>query len=156
MTGSTLTFPLFERSFAWFRASFWLHSPTLLYMKKDQWRFLRFRQWEENREIYQHYCFILWLVNLVKSVLKVTSIIPGNDVCTTKEDPSEMTSEEQFLNNTLTALNFFETRLAPNSHVILVGLIDAGVNNWIKRSKSWFYYPQSSLLTLMPSWNQAN
>ena len=85
------------------------------------------------------------MVNLVKSVLKVTSIIPGNDVCTTKEDPSEMTSEEQFLNNTLTALNFFETRLAPNSHVILVGLIDAGVNNWIKRSKSL------SLLILLSS-----
>ena len=85
------------------------------------------------------------MVNLVKSVLKVISIIPGNDVCTTKEDPSEMTSEEQFLNNTLTALNFFETRLAPNSHVILVGLIDAGVNNWIKRSKSLpLYYPQST------------
>ena len=37
-----------------------------------------------------------------------------------------MTSAELFYNNTLTALNFFEERLAPGSHVILVGLIDAG------------------------------
>ena len=50
----------------------------------------------------------------------------GNDVCTGAEDPSEMTSEELFYNNTLTALNFFETNLAPGSHVLLVGLIDAG------------------------------
>ena len=36
-----------------------------------------------------------------------------------------MTSTELFYNNTLTALRFFETRLAPESHIILVGLIDA-------------------------------
>ena len=50
----------------------------------------------------------------------------GNDVCTSRENPEDMTSTELFYNNTLTALRFFETRLAPESHIILVGLIDAG------------------------------
>ena len=53
-------------------------------------------------------------------------MVAGNDVCTSRADPGDMTSEQLFLNNTLTALHFFETRLAPGSHVILVGLIDAG------------------------------
>ena len=50
----------------------------------------------------------------------------GNDVCTGKETLEDMTSPDVFYNNTMTALNFFETHLAPESHVILVGLIDAG------------------------------
>ena len=53
-------------------------------------------------------------------------LIPGNDVCTSRENPEDMTSTELFYNNTLTALSFFETRLAPESHIVLVGLIDAG------------------------------
>ena len=50
----------------------------------------------------------------------------GNDVCTSSEDPALSTTEKQFYNNTLQALEFFEKKLAPGSHVILVGLIDAG------------------------------
>ena len=50
----------------------------------------------------------------------------GNDVCTSSEDPSLSTTEEEFYNNTLEGLKFFEKKLAPGSHVILVGLIDAG------------------------------
>ena len=50
----------------------------------------------------------------------------GNDVCTGRENPEDMTTPEAFYNNTMAALQFFETRLAPDSHVILVGLIDAG------------------------------
>jgi len=50
----------------------------------------------------------------------------GNDVCTGREVPDDMTTPDVFYNNTLTALRFFESRLAPESHVILVGLIDAG------------------------------
>ena len=53
-------------------------------------------------------------------------LLLGNDVCTNSEDPSLQTTEEQFYNNTLEGLKFFEKKLAPGSHVILVGLIDAG------------------------------
>ena len=58
--------------------------------------------------------------------IKTFYLIEGNDVCTSREKPEDMTSAETFYNNTLTALRFFEKRLAPESHVILVGLIDAG------------------------------
>jgi len=50
----------------------------------------------------------------------------GNDVCTEKPDPDAMTTKQKFLNNTLTVLDILEKQLAPGSHVVLVGLIDAG------------------------------
>jgi acyloxyacyl hydrolase len=52
----------------------------------------------------------------------------GNDVCNSVTDTlAEMTSPEVFYNNTLDTLKYLETHLPPNSHVILIGLIDGGI-----------------------------
>ena len=52
----------------------------------------------------------------------------GNDVCNEAEDTvRHMTTPEQMYNNTMTALNYLEANLPPNSHVVLIGLIDGSV-----------------------------
>ncbi|XP_023330125.1 acyloxyacyl hydrolase isoform X2 [Eurytemora carolleeae] len=49
----------------------------------------------------------------------------GNDVCTEKPDPDIMTTPQMFQENTLKVLQILEKQLAPGSHLVLVGLIDA-------------------------------
>ena len=54
--------------------------------------------------------------------------IPGNDVCTSGADTlAEMTPPDVFYKNTLGTLKFFENKLPPGSHVILIGLIDGSM-----------------------------
>ena len=52
----------------------------------------------------------------------------GNDVCNEKEDTvKHMTSPLEFRKNVMKTLEFLEDNLPPNSHVVLVGLIDGKV-----------------------------
>lgn len=52
----------------------------------------------------------------------------GNDVCNEYHDTlAHMTSPELFFQNTVTGLRYLEDHLPPNSHVILIGLVDANV-----------------------------
>jgi len=49
----------------------------------------------------------------------------GNDVCTERPDPTLMTTPKEFKDNVMRTLNVLEGQLAPGSHVVLLGLIDA-------------------------------
>jgi len=60
----------------------------------------------------------------------------GNDVC--RMVPGNMTSVEDFRKNVLQALDYLESKLAPGSHVVLVGLIDAG---FLYREMGRRYHP---------------
>jgi len=60
----------------------------------------------------------------------------GNDVC--RMSAGNMTTPTQFRQNVLKALDYMEEHLAPGSHVVLVGLIDAG---FLYKAMSERYHP---------------
>ena len=62
-----------------------------------------------------------------KPALVIYSMV-GNDVCNEKDNTLDhMTSTVEFYDNVMETLTFLEATLPPNSHVVLMGLIDGAV-----------------------------
>jgi acyloxyacyl hydrolase len=75
----------------------------------------------------------------------------GNDVCSTHEDFTHMTTPDEFYNNIKKSLDYMETALAPDSHIIFIGLAQGNnlfnflsnrTHVWLKFSKLLISFSQ--------------
>jgi acyloxyacyl hydrolase len=67
----------------------------------------------------------------------------GNDVCNEKMDTvAHMTSPGDFYKNVMKTLRFLEKALPPNSHIVLVGLIDGSI---LYKAMAKRYHPLGEL-----------